>query len=561
MSKKILSLMLVLAMVFVFAACSSTPASQAPAEEPQAPAEEPQAPADEAPEAPAEEEPAGEEEAPAAPAGDVYTIKYMMYSTSTTDQDAVVEAAINEYIEPLINAHVDFTMVTGDPVWTEQVLTPLQAGEPMDIIFTPEWMKYMDNISKGLLLPLNDPNGPNGDLMNTYAPEAVENLGAFIPANIVNGFLYAFPTKKELCVPGGLMWNKDYVDKYNIDISTVQTMADMKPYLDQFIADPDNAGVYPLLDTGGWSHESPFIQGFVNNVETVVMRMGNPGEEQEPELYWSAPETKAYCQTMEEYMNAGYLDPDSYLTSFNNMDFLNTGKFMVTTDYVLKGGQVKANELMGSSGNANLHLVEFQTTVNNTSGNTNVCVTTHAGGSMLGIPVTSGNPVAAMQYINLMHMDPTLLNLMAWGVEGVHYNLDENGMVVPVENNGWSTAHGGMWTLGDQFKQLIAATEDPAKYDQMLELTANSWNHCSLGFRFDPTPVQNEITALNNVGDTYSRSMRTGVGVSASYDTMLQELEAAGVQTLLDEITKQYDAWKAENPTDPGAAWEVSKTE
>ena len=26
-------------------------------------------------------------------------------------------------------------------------------------------------------------------------------------------------------------------------------------------------------------------------------------------------------------------------------------------------------------------------------------------------------------------------------------------------------------------------------------------------------------------------------------------------------ITEQYNAWKAENPTDPGAAWEVSVNE
>lgn len=550
MSKKILSLLLVLAMVFVFAACQPTTSTS---------------PSDDAgTESPATESSEDGEEAtePTEPTttGDAYEITYMMYSTTSSDQDAVVEAAINEYIQPLINATIDFIMIpVGD--WKEKVLTPLQSGEKMDIIFTPEWVYYMDNISKGLLLALDDPEGPYGDLMNTYAPEAVENLGAFISANRVNGYLYGFATKKELCVPGGLMWNADYVEKYNIDITTVETLADMEQYLKMFVEDPDNAGVYPLLSTGGWSHESPFIQGFVSNVEPVVMRMGNPGEEQVPESYWEAPETKAFCQTMEKFYQAGYLHPDSYLTSFSNMDYLNAGQFMVSTDYVLKGGQVKANELMAQSGNSELRLVEYQTHKKNSSGNTNVNVTTHAGGSMLGIPVTSKNPVAAMQYINLMHMDTTVLNLMAWGVEGVHYNLTEDGYADPIDNNGWNNAHGGMWTIGDQFKQIISANEDPAKYEQMLALTAEAWNHCSLGFRFVPDAVASQITAMTTVSDSYSRSMRTGVGVTDNYDSFVQQLYDAGLQTVLDAITEQYNAWKAENPTDPGAAWEVSVNE
>mgnify|MGYP000340936878 CR=1 FL=1 len=47
-----------------------------------------------------------------------------------------------------------------------------------------------------------------------------------------------------------------------------------------------------------------------------------------------------------------------------------------------------------------------------------VMITTHAGGSMLAIPQTSENPVKAMQYINLMHTDTELLDMMLYGVQG-----------------------------------------------------------------------------------------------------------------------------------------------
>lgn len=464
-----------------------------------------------------------------------YKIIYYMYSTQPSNQDAAIEEAINAIITPKFNATVDFIMITGGD-WEQKARVPLQSGEKIDIFWTPEWMGYMANINANLLLALDDAEGPAGDLINTYAAPTVEDLGAFVPANRVNGFLYAVPTNKELCVPGGLIWNQTYVEKYNIDITSIDTPEKLEPVLEQFKLDEPE--IYPLLSAGGWSAFEEFIQGFLNNMEPITMFIGESGQAQEPVYLWEEDATRQRCLTMEKWYKAGYVDPDNYLTTFNNIDVLNAGDFLVSTDFVLKGGQVKANELMAQSGNPDLKLSEVQTSAS-------VNVTTHAGGSMLGIPITSGDPARAMMYINEMHQNEELLNLMAWGVKGVHYDLNDTGFVIPKANNGWSDSHGGMWTLGNQFKQLISANENPEKYNQMAALTAEAWNHESLGFRFIQTSVESEYAAIKNVTDTYSRSMRCGVDVTANYDKMLQALKDAGVEKVMDEVKKQYTEWKA----------------
>jgi putative aldouronate transport system substrate-binding protein len=355
----------------------------------------------------------------------------------------------------------------------------------------------------------------------------------------VNGFLYGVATNKELCVPGGLIWNKTLADKYGIDINAVNSPEELGEVLAAFKDSEDYAaGVYPLLSTGGWSAFEPWVQGYMGDMEPIAMRIGEPNANGgEPELFWEAQETRDRVATMKEWYDAGYLHPDSYLTSFTNIDYLNAGNFLVSTDFVLKGGQVKANELMGQSGNAALQLAEVQT-------NASINVTTHAGGSMLGIPITSEDPARAMMYINEMHQNVELLNTMAWGVEGVHYNLKSPGVVEPVDMNGWSDSHGGMWTLGNQFKQYITAKENPNKYQQMQDLTAEAWAHESLGFRFDRTGFDDQYAAVYNIGQTYSRSLRCGVNTEA-YDTMLAELVAAGVPDVLAAAKEQYAAWKA----------------
>lgn len=534
MKKRIVYLALVLAIVFAFTACSS--GTTPPSDQPAATTNE------ESTDKPNDE--AKEETTDQANTSDLppYQLVYYMYSSKASDQDKVIEEAINKIIQPKFNATIDFVMITGGD-WDSKAKVALNSGEKIDIFWTPEWMGYMDNISAGLLLPLNDPEGPYGDLINTYAPQTVKDLGDFIPANIVDGYLYAVPTNKELCVPGGLIWNQTLVEKYNIDVTKVLTAEDLEPILYDFKKTEEYAsGMYPLLCTGGWSAFSPYIQGFINDMSSITMYIGEPGAtDGVPLIEWTDTHPmggRARRELMAKWMKDGLLHPDSHLTSFSNLDYLNNGQFLVTTDFVLKGGQVKAKELMAQSGNPELKLVEQQTSAS-------VNVTTHAGGSMLGIPVTSEDPARAMMYINEMHQNEELLNIMAWGVEGVHYDLNADGYVVPRPANGWSDSHGGMWTLGNQFKQKLSAFEDPLKYEQMMALTREAWAHESLGFRFKRDNVTAEFASIKAVITEWERSLNCGVRVD-EYDTFLKALEDAGINKVLEEVKSQYAAWKAE---------------
>jgi len=474
---------------------------------------------------------------------DPYEIVYYMYSTKPSDQVGVIEEALNAIIQPKFNATIKIVMIAGGD-WNDKAIVPLRAGEKIDIFWTPEWMQYMSNIQNGSLLELDDPDGPYGSLIDLYAPQTKIDLGGFITANIVNGYLYAVPTQKELCVPGGLVWNQDLVEKYNIDYQSVDTIEELDAVLNDFAANAEEfaaGGFYPLLSVDGWSAFSPFIQGYMNDMNPITMYIGEPGAtDGEPVLYWEQEATRNWVMQKKEWYDKKYVHPDSYLSSFLNTDYLNAGDFLVSFDFVLKGGQVKAKELMGQSGNPDLHLVELQN-------GPNFIYTTHAGGSMLGIPVTSEDPPRAMMYINEMHQNVELLNLMAWGIEGTHYDkVTEGGQdfASPKAKNGWSDSHGGMWTLGDQFKQMLALGEDPDKYKQMNELTAEGVNHESLGFRFDRTDYENEITAIGTLEDANLRSWVTGANID-NFEQIRAELDTAGLPKLFEAIKQQYADWKA----------------
>jgi putative aldouronate transport system substrate-binding protein len=538
MLKKSLCILLAVALLALTAACNSA----APAPDPATPPPATEAPA--ATEEPAPSESEGDSEN--LQFADPYTLVYYMYAIKASDQDVVVEEAMNKILQPKFNATLDLVMITSAD-WDSKALVPLRAGEKIDILYTPEWLYFMTNIANGSLIKLNDPEGPNGDLLAQYAPKTVEDLGPFIPGNQVDGYNYSVPIKKELCVPGGLIWNVDYVEKYGIDVASVRTYEQIDPYLALFKA--DNPAQYPILGTTSWSFISPFVRGFLNSMDPISIRIGEPGgTDGAPEIIWESQEARAHVEQMGEWAKKGYVNPDAQLKTFSSSDSLNAGQFLVLFEQQ-KGGQVKAKELMSSSGNPDLRLIEQQTAPS-------AIFTTDLGGSMVGIPITCKDPVRTMCFINEMYQNTELLNTMAWGVEGVHYTLDDQGRAIQTPMNGWSDSHGGKWTiLGNQFKQLVSNQEDIDKYAQMQALTDEAWNHESLGFRFKQDDYSTEYAATYNVTDALQRGVLSGVN-AAALDEMIAGYKAAGVyDVILPAVQEAYAAWKAEkmaqNPNFP----------
>lgn len=67
-----------------------------------------------------------------------------------------------------------------------------------------------------------------------------------------------------------------------------------------------------------------------------------------------------------------------------------------------------------------------------------------------------------------------------------------------------------------------------------------------MSFRFRTDPVAAELTAVNAVADGVSRALRTGyVDPATELPKFIDDLKAAGLDTVLEEVQKQYDAWKA----------------
>jgi putative aldouronate transport system substrate-binding protein len=539
--RKVFSILLLAALLLGMFACSpaATPTEEAA---PEQPAEE-QPVAEEPAEEPMEEvaeEPT--EEAAVEEPMDVVTLDYYWVGNQDTDQRELVEAAINEYVEPIIGVNVVFHIVGwGD--WASKAVTGLQAGEKMDIFFTADWWHYMQLSTEGLFAPLNDDNGENGNLLELYGQDILSSLNpAFITGTQIDGVNYAVPTNKELTVPEGFLYNVTVAEAIGFtpeDAAAVKSYADMEPWLAK--AKEAFPEMYPYL-TDGRDGFSPWPQDLASGVSgrLINMLIAPDASGNFDETILSIYETdyaKQLFATMRDWYNKGYIHPDSGLSTWDTSVDFNAGNFFIQP-MPLKGNNIKAQEMVNSSGNPDLKLGEIY-------GQPKVNITTHAGGSMLAIPMLSEYQVQAMKFINLMHSDSTLLNMMLFGVEGTHWEFEADGRVNLIDS-AWYGAHPGAWTLGNTMLQAVTNNEDPDKNRMLIEYSNDAIDHPALGFRFRTEPIAAELTAVNAVHDGMAQALYTGyVDPEVELPGFIEALKGAGLDTILAEVQAQYDAWKA----------------
>ena len=464
---------------------------------------------------------------------------------------AGVEEAINEYLAELHKAdrkfkkmQVKIHLIPWDPAWTEQAIGALMNDEKIDLIFTADWEGYVKEIQAGKLTPL-------GDLLTTDGQGILETLSPdFLEGIRVEGEIYGIPTNKELCVPSGIIVNKTAaaeigwdLTEYENDPSKKITTGELEPYLAAYKEKyPDK---YPyLMEKDRWSDE-PWGHEWIGLEEDVLsMKYAKDGNGNYDETVYSIYETQEqedHIRLMYDWAKKGYISPDSATQEYNAV--FGTGDFLVFTQ-PLKGNNFKSIEMYGA--NKNPEVPEFELT--EIVMQDKYKVTCQAGGSMFAIPASSKKKEAAMQYLNLMHSDPVLVNLMLFGAEGVNYTKANDVQVELVDGANWYGMHGGAWTVGNTKLQYVLTTEDPEKNAKLQEYALDAPMTASYGFRFDKTKAEKLVDAVEDVVKQYARPLMVGAvdpdDPELGLEVFRKALKEAGVDDLKDEVERQYKEWK-----------------
>ena len=478
---------------------------------------------------------------------DAYTLDiYWVGAGDAPEIRAGVEEAINAYIEPKIGARVSFHIIPWADWETDAVNALTKDFTKMDLIFTADWEFYGDLVGANMLYPL-------GDLLDQDGEDILESLSeSFLNGVKVKNQIYGIPTNKELCVPMGFLVNKTAADAIGWDPETdpITCTADLEPWLAKYKElYPDK---YPyLMDTGSmvgrWADE-PWINdwsGLENNA--VAMRMAKLEDGTFDETVYSifeTPEQEAHIRLMYDWVQKGYIDPETINYTDEGHGLFGKGDFLVYTQ-PLKGNNIKAVEMYTQHHNPEDPEWECTEIILQPK----YIVTAHTAGSMFSIPITTENPNKAMQYLNLMHSDATLVNLMLFGVEGVNYTKLDDVRVDVTPDAAWYNVHAGAWTVGDVRLQYVLANEDPEKNDKLIAFADGVPETVCLGFRLNKRKLTKQIEAINAVIKEYANPLMCGLvdpdDPDKGIEAMKAALKEAGIDDFVAAATKQYEDWKA----------------
>ncbi|MEN6315042.1 MAG: extracellular solute-binding protein [Clostridiaceae bacterium] len=460
-----------------------------------------------------------------------YEVVWYYCGNGAEPNEKLVEDEIGKYLKDKINTTVDIvTFTIGE--YAQKVQTIISSGEKADLVFSCSWLlTYLDSARNGMFVEITD------DMLDKCAPHAKEVLAEkWLPGVKVDGKLYHLPCNKEVGAQGGMLLNKSLVEKYKFDLSTIKTYEDLTPML-QTIKD-NEPGIYPLGtcagDTcnqligcyGNWSGNYYYITMPLNGTKWIsALEM---------------PEVKNILKAAKKFNDAGFVRKDAVTVGDVTPD-LKAGKVFATHAQLKPGKDAEMKNTTPDVQWVQVGLTDCVIRSNDVTG------------SMMAIPKTCEDPERVLMFYDYFYHDKNLLTLVNYGIENLHYvKVDDKTIdYAPATENraelGWRPPH-SLWMVGDQFKNYLLKSEDPNKYANLTNFNTKCKPFGdSLGFNFDPKPIQNTWDKLNAAQANEYTLLLLGVedDVDAMAAKQLKIWNDAGLQEVLAEYNKQYEKFVA----------------
>ena len=479
-------------------------------------------------------------------------ITMLLCGCNVTDDTAVLEK-LNAYTAEKIGVTVKPTWGTWssfDPLALNAVNT---GSDEYDIMFTSSWNdnQYAPYAKKGAYVRLDD---PKDNLLEKYGAELKNVLpellfeGAMTEGEDGEKGIYAVPGFKDFATMNTWDVNVTLLEKYGYTLDDVKN-AGFYGWGDIFKTvkegeEKDGSVFYPFIFEGvvveRYVTGTPIVTGDATGLLSYYM---NTEDVSVPGAYgnvffnkFATPEFEKFARQMREYYLAGYIDPaiaigETATDAWRNAQ--NSANYLISSEVSLYGYEYTTSEQRG------IQVAYVMTTDAPYIDNTSV------QGAMMAISANSAHPDEAMKFLALLNTDPYVMTLMNYGVEGIHYNLNDAGEVEFTEARAsfspWRNGVGNVTLLPPEKGQGADFQE------RFAEFYAGSKKLPIYGFTFDATPVETEIAQVSNIKEAYALSLCTGaVDVDEKLPELLAKLDAEGMQKIVDEANAQLKAFFGE---------------
>jgi len=327
-------------------------------------------------------------------------------------------------------------------------------------------------------------------------------------------------------LPAQEVWrfNKELVDKYNLDISSVHSMESLEPLLKTIKENEPDLTPYAMLK------DFVPLMPFDYIIEKLPMAVRIDTTDYKVVNMLETQEAKDALKTVHEYYKAGYISPEVATTS--------------SVDDLYKSGKWFMDRASTQPFAENLWSASYGYPVVSTPAGDPYIYNWSVMGSMQAISANSKYPEKAMEFLNLLNTDPVLRNMIDSGIEGVHYEkVGDNVMKNLDESKNYDMP---TFSLGNLMITYLNEGDPENKWDEFKKFNESGINAPLLGFNFDSSKVTTELAAVQNVKEEYWSALMTGTVNPDEYlPKAIEKFKAAGIDKIIEEAQKQIDEWRA----------------
>lgn len=479
-----------------------------------------------------EETTAGEEKVTAVDevgAGEIDTSEFktvtMYLIGAPTDAYERALAKLNEKAKEDLNCELKVKFIGWGEVDTKYPLM-LSGGEKFDLIYTANWLGFINQASKGAFMPIED-------LASQYAPVSYASMPEEArKAASVDGHLYAITPNFSQYATNGYEVRGDLMKKYGM--TEISSMEDYVTFLKK-VKEND-----PQLDPSGFDSLNnlgiymPQYMGYYNltnmkNFPLVVDPMDGEGKIVN---YIEDPRMEEFYKKTQQWAEDGCW-----------------GKNVLSNK----------DSSMLEKGTAASKLTNFDVWVANYRANPEFdlqfypayphgFLTSYIQDAM-AVSSTSENPERALMLLDKLRNDQEYYDLLTYGIKDIDYTVDENNEITMVDPAQYSAE--GFCMQGfknEDFIKTIAGSPD--NMDEVKEAVKETGIETPfVYFTFNTDAVKNEVAAVQNVMIQYECPLSLGYveDPEAGLAELREQLQKAGVAKIQEELQRQVTEFLGEN--------------
>lgn len=467
-------------------------------------------------------------------------VELIMYSSGSSGQDKnMVMEKFNELLKEKCNTTINVTCLGWDN-YRNQYQLILTTGEAADLMYVNPSL-YSTYAATGAFTDVTE-------LFPKYMPTV---YGYFTEGQLeqakVDGKLYMIPSYESNYGTNGIFYRQDLGEKYGV--STIDSIESFEAYADAIAA---NEPAIRVIDGNPEQALFQFFKAYygfeaIAGSTTSIVMVKSIDDIHNIIAYPFTDEYVEWAHRMQTWAKKGYWSSNALSSTMDPWSSIQVGTSAITqanTDgakNMMKNMEAKVPE-------AKCAYWPFA----KLTGYTYVNPVTENG---YAIPASSPNAERALRVLEIIKTDQELFDLWMYGIEGRHFTITAEGNLIKpavgvdpstVNNHSMSGAQYAM-----RVRNLMRNDDGVWEgYQPLMEYLAsvevlNKFGAVSL----DYSNVQAELAAVNQVVQQYGYPINIGIveDVDAAIAEYRKQLKAAGIDRLLEEVSKQMEEYYAKN--------------